>query len=150
MIPLTIYVSFDMITTFLSSEFFLQSRSRSYAENRTRASPPLPPVSYTVSITVQCSPLPTHFHDQIFPYRGSTTLQLRQYFLHKTKTYNEKLFRVFFYPIFSKSHPPSEDLRYGEEDSISLSTLVLASIKGLGNILYISPDLHEKLALRGT
>ena len=29
-----------------------------------------------------------------------------------------------------KGHPPSSDLRYGEEDSISPSTLVLAAIKG--------------------
>ena len=27
-------------------------------------------------------------------------------------------------------HPPSADLRYGEEDSISYSTLIFATIKG--------------------
>ena len=32
--------------------------------------------------------------------------------------------------ICKKGHPPSADLRYGEEDSISLSTLILAAIKG--------------------
>ena len=30
----------------------------------------------------------------------------------------------------TKGHPPSADLRCGEEDSISPSTLVLAAIKG--------------------
>ena len=29
-----------------------------------------------------------------------------------------------------KGHPPSADLRYGEEDSISPSTLIVAAIKG--------------------
>ena len=29
-----------------------------------------------------------------------------------------------------KGHPPSADLRYGEEDSISPSTLICAAIKG--------------------
>ena len=48
------------------------------------------------------------------------------------------------------SPPPSADLRYGEEDSISSSTLSLTSIKGLLGIstLYIPPDLPKKLALR--
>ena len=32
--------------------------------------------------------------------------------------------------MFFKGHPPSADLRYGEEDSISPSTLILAAIKG--------------------
>ena len=32
--------------------------------------------------------------------------------------------------MYCKGHPPSADLRYGEEDSISPSTLVLAAIKG--------------------
>ena len=31
---------------------------------------------------------------------------------------------------FFKGHPPSADLIYGEEDSISPNTLVLADIKG--------------------
>ena len=49
-----------------------------------------------------------------------------------------------------KGHPPSADLRYGEEDSISPSKLVLAAIKGYFGkyTLYIPPDLPKKLALR--
>ena len=35
-----------------------------------------------------------------------------------------------FQRLTEKGHPPSAYLRYGEEDSISPSTLVLASIKG--------------------
>ena len=31
--------------------------------------------------------------------------------------------------IFTKGHPPSADLRYGEEDSISPSTLIFAAIE---------------------
>ena len=31
---------------------------------------------------------------------------------------------------FEKGHPPSADPRYGEEDSISPSTLIVAAIKG--------------------
>ena len=30
----------------------------------------------------------------------------------------------------AKGHSPSADLRYGEEDSISITTLILAAIKG--------------------
>ena len=32
--------------------------------------------------------------------------------------------------FWSKGRPPSTDLRYGEEDSISSSTLIFAAIKG--------------------
>ena len=48
-------------------------------------------------------------------------------------------------------HPPSADLRYGEKDSISPSTLIPAAIKGLLRIytLFIPPDVPKKLALRG-
>ena len=31
---------------------------------------------------------------------------------------------------FSKGHPPISDLRYGAEDNISPSTLIVAAIKG--------------------
>ena len=31
---------------------------------------------------------------------------------------------------YGQSHPPSADLRYGEEDSISPGTLILAAITG--------------------
>ena len=34
------------------------------------------------------------------------------------------------YTVFCKGSPPSTDLRYGEEDSISPSTLIFAAIKG--------------------
>ena len=52
---------------------------------------------------------------------------------------------------YSKGHPPSANLRYGKEDSISSSTLIFAAIKGLLKmyILYIPPDVPKKLALRG-
>ena len=52
----------------------------------------------------------------------------------------------------NKGHPPSADLRYGEEDSISRSTLFFAAIKGLLGIctLYVLPDVPNKLALRGS
>ena len=43
--------------------------------------------------------------------------------------YSEK-WRHLSLPVLSKGHPLSADLRYGEEDSISPSTLVLAAIKG--------------------
>ena len=32
--------------------------------------------------------------------------------------------------LYRKGHPPSVDLRYGEEDSISPSTLIFAASKG--------------------
>ena len=49
-----------------------------------------------------------------------------------------------------KGHPPSADLRYGEEDSISTSPLIFAAIwSKLGiNTLRINPDVPKKLALR--
>ena len=37
---------------------------------------------------------------------------------------------VFLFKYLEKGHTPSADLRYGEEDSISPNTLVLAAIKG--------------------
>ena len=42
-------------------------------------------------------------------------------------------------------------MRYGEEDSISPGTLIVASIKGKLEIYtpYIPPDVPKKLALRG-
>ena len=48
--------------------------------------------------------------------------------------------------MFTKGHPPSADLRYGEEDSISPSTIVIAAIKGLLGIytLFIPSDLPKK------
>ena len=51
--------------------------------------------------------------------------------------------------LYLKGHPPSEDLRYGEEDTISRSTLIFAARKGLLWIytLYITPDVPKKLAL---
>ena len=39
------------------------------------------------------------------------------------------MFRVQAMP-HTKGHPPSADLRYGEEDSISPSTLIFAARKG--------------------
>ena len=50
----------------------------------------------------------------------------------------------------NKGHPLSADLRYGEDDSISPSTLFFAAIKGLLWIftLCIPPDVPKKLALR--
>ena len=44
--------------------------------------------------------------------------------------------------IFNKGHPPSADLIYGEEDSISPSTLVLANS---GYILFISPLISLRI-----
>ena len=51
-----------------------------------------------------------------------------------------------------KGHPPSADLRYEGEDSISPSTLVYAAITGVLGIytLYIPPDVTKKLVLRGS
>ena len=45
-----------------------------------------------------------------------------------------------------KGNPPSADLRYGEENSISPSTLIIAAIKGSLWIstLYIPPDVPKK------
>ena len=50
----------------------------------------------------------------------------------------------------SNKDPLSADLRYGEEDSSSPSTLIFSAIKGLLGIytLYIPPDVPKKLALR--
>ena len=52
--------------------------------------------------------------------------------------------------LFLKGHPPRTDLRYGEEDSISPSTLICATIKSKLRIytLHIHSDVHKKLALR--
>ena len=51
-----------------------------------------------------------------------------------------------------KGHPPSADLRYGEDDSISTSTLICAARKGSLGIytLFVPPDVPKKLALRGS
>ena len=51
---------------------------------------------------------------------------------------------------FSKGHPPSADLRYGEEDSIKPSTLIVAAIKSKLGIytLHIHTDIPKLLALR--
>ena len=51
---------------------------------------------------------------------------------------------------FQKGHPPSADLRYGDEDTISPSTLIFAARKGYIRIytLYILPEVPKKLALR--
>ena len=45
-----------------------------------------------------------------------------------------------------KGNPPSADLRYVEEDSISPSTLFFSAIKGSLRIyiLYIPPDIPRK------
>ena len=48
------------------------------------------------------------------------------YFQNSTKNGN----KVKKGPGFVKGHPPSADLRYGEEDSISPSTLIFATRKG--------------------
>ena len=50
----------------------------------------------------------------------------------------------------SKGHPPSADLRYGEEDSISPSTLIVVLIKSKLRIktIHIPLDVLKKLALR--
>ena len=37
---------------------------------------------------------------------------------------------LFKLQCFNKVHPPSADLRYGEEDNISPSTLIFAALKG--------------------
>ena len=49
-----------------------------------------------------------------------------------------------------KGHPPSTDLRYGDEETISPSTLIFAARKGYLRIhtLYILPDVPKNLALR--
>ena len=38
--------------------------------------------------------------------------------------------RMWVFEFYHKGHPPSADLRYWEEDSISHSTLIFAAIKG--------------------
>ena len=60
------------------------------------------------------------------------------------------LFHIFQIIHFNKGHPPSADLRYRKEDSISHSTLILAPIKGQLGVYtrYISSDVPKKLALR--
>ena len=49
-----------------------------------------------------------------------------------------------------KGHPPSADLRYGEEDSISPSPLIFAAIKSKLriNTLHINPDVPKKTLTR--
>ena len=51
---------------------------------------------------------------------------------------------------YLKGHPPSADLRYGDEDTISPSILIFAARKDYLGIytLYILPDVPKKLALR--
>ena len=48
--------------------------------------------------------------------------------IHKMCCLSKKVCLNLFYA--QQGHPPSADLRYGEEDSISLSTFILAAIKG--------------------
>ena len=52
--------------------------------------------------------------------------------------------------VFSKRHPPSADMIYGDDDTISSSTLIFAARKGYLGIyaLYILPDVPKKLARR--
>ena len=54
-----------------------------------------------------------------------------------------------YFDLYKNDHPPSADLRYGEEDSINPTTLIFDATKGLLGIytLHIPPDLPEKLAL---
>ena len=57
-----------------------------------------------------------------------------------SKKLNSDIKQINFYlKIFCKGHPPSSDLRYGEEYSNSHSTLIFAARKGLIGIytLYI-------------
>ena len=46
--------------------------------------------------------------------------------------------------ITNKGHPPSADLRYGDEDAISPSTLIFAART---QDIYIPPDVPKTLAL---
>ena len=63
-------------------------------------------------------------------YNPQAAITLIHIILRHTQCLSKQSLDLDHFSIFLKGHPPSADLRYGEEDSISHSTLIFAEIKG--------------------